>query len=54
MYVEVHEKFNILKDGKYTNSIMFINVFTLSVSSPIIGCCVAVKLPRAVASWESE
>ena len=51
--IEVHEKFSILKDGKYANFIRNMNVFSLAVNSPIFGCCVAVKLSRAVASWEN-
>ena len=48
--VDVHEKFSILKGGKYINFIKTINVFSLVVSSPMVRCNVSVKLSRAVAS----
>ena len=51
--VEVHEKLSILKDGKCTHFDIAKNVLPLAVGSPIFGCCVAVKLSRAVANWES-
>ena len=37
----VHEKFSIMKDGKYTNFNMAMNVVLLAVCSPIFRLCVS-------------
>ena len=51
--VDVHEKFNISKDGKYTNFNMTMNVFSLAVCSPIF-VCVSEAVSGEYLSPESE
>ena len=36
--VEVYEKLSSLKDGKYANFNMVVNVFSLAVCFPVFGC----------------
>ena len=52
--VEVHEKFSRLKDGKYTKINTTMNAFSLTLSSPIFGCCVVVQLSGAVCALLEE
>ena len=50
--IEVHEKFSILMDSKYTNFDMAMKVLLLAVC--FFGCCLTVNLSCAVASLESQ
>ena len=47
--IEIHEKLSSLNDGRLLGL-----TFLLVVNSPNFGCCAAVKLSQAAASWESK